>query len=323
MTNAAAERDIKVQLVINPNLDSCPFTTPNCTLIDNEIKKMVRLSVAIKPMIAFEQVQITISVMPPLKSSIERFVFKEPLVDQTERLDTYIYMERSMDVPSLTVQIFFTCINKQSIVRVIERQISMPLELIFKLTHPQRDAKFKITLTVDQQNHQHLNKDFGSIFSEALFANENNSSAQAFGFKSMYTGNIVTVAIAKNSNRYRIQADQVETITPFLMHVLEKLVKPASHEKREREIVPKVLIRPPFIPIEIFVGLINEHYHKREEFNNLLVSVVIVSYKLRVKIISSVFSLRSIDDMQSYVFSKHDLQLSHKRRMPKYLGYNI
>lgn len=272
MTNAAAERDIKIQLIMNSKLDSCPFTTPGCTLIDNELKKMIRLSIAIKPMIAFEQVQITIYVTPPLKSSIERFVFREPIMDQTERLDTYIYMERSMDVPSMTAQIFFTCINKQSIVRVIEREISIPLELVFKLTHPQRDAKFKITLTVDQQNHQHLNKDFGSIFSETLFAHENNSSAQAFGFRSMYTGNVVTVAIAKNSNRYRIQADQVEVITPFLMHVLEKLVKPVSHEKRDKENTPKVLIRPPFIPIEILVGMVNEHFHKREEFNNVLVS---------------------------------------------------
>lgn len=271
MTNAAAERDIKIQLIMSPNLESCPFTTPNCTLLDNEVKRMVRLSIAIKPMIVFEQVQITIYVTSPFKSSIERFVFKEPAIDQTERLDTYLYMERSMDVPSLTVQTFFTCINKQSIVRVLERQISIPLELVFKLTHPQRDAKFKITLTVDQKSQQHITKDFGSIFSQTLFANENNSSAQAFGFKSVYTGNVVTVAIAKNSNRYRIQADQVETITPFVKHVIEKLVKP-EHEKREREVVPRVIIRPPFIPIEILVGLINEHHQKREEFNHLLVS---------------------------------------------------
>uniref|UniRef100_A0A336N0M3 CSON007645 protein n=1 Tax=Culicoides sonorensis TaxID=179676 RepID=A0A336N0M3_CULSO len=255
---------------INPKLDSCPFTTPNCVLIDNEIKKMVRLSIAIKPIIAFEQVQITIFVPPPFKSSIERFVFKEPIVDQTERLDTYIYMERSMDIPTLSVQIFFTCINKQNLVRVIERQISIPMELVFKLTHPQRDAKFKITLTLNEQ--QDVIKDFGSIFSGSLFTNEN-TATQAFGFKSIYTGNVVTVAIAKNSNRYRIQSDQVEAITPLLIHMLDKLKNASKSDKNGMKGFQKILITPPFIPIEIFVGLIQDHYRKREEFNNLLFEI--------------------------------------------------
>lgn len=271
MINAAAERDIKIQITISPSLESCPHNSSLCVMAENDLKKMVKISVAIKPSIVMEQVLVCIFVLQPLKCTVERFVFKEVQIEDTRRFDTYVYMDRSLEVSSLDVKIFVSCINKQSIVRVLERNIRLPLELVFKVTQPQRDAKYKITLTVDE----HGQKDFMNLFSESLLIKENNLSTQAVGFRSMYTASVVSVAIAKNSNRYRIQSDQVEALFPFFMHVLEKLQNESKDGEngKERGIKRKPRITPPFVPVEILIGLIEEHYAKREEFNNILVSL--------------------------------------------------
>ncbi|XP_063708995.1 protein PTHB1 [Culicoides brevitarsis] len=271
--NAAAERDIKIQLTMNPNLETCAFTAPNCSTVDDDQKRMARLSIAFKPLGTFEQVQVTIFVNRPLKSSIERYVFKEPTVNETEHLDTYIYVTNMTDIPSMVVQVFFTCINKQSIVRIIERQIPVAHEMIYKEMQPQREAKYKITLTCDSNVEFNHIKHFGSIFSEAFFTKEKEPNIHAFGFKSIYSGNIVSIAVSKNTNRYRIQADSIEILTPFLMHLIEKLTKPVTNEKKNIQNAAKVTISPPFIPIEFLVSNINAHYQKRQEYNNLMLEI--------------------------------------------------
>jgi hypothetical protein len=96
----------------------------------------------------------------------------------------------------------------------------LPINLIFKTIQPQKDAKFKITFTVDS-DHIDTAELFSGEFTISLLLkyerfmvflsfteifNElsgNEGGENALGVQNLYTSSIVTIVAAKNSSRLR------------------------------------------------------------------------------------------------------------------------
>lgn len=248
--NAAAERFIKVQINVG-SLEKCTFIS-KATVID-DFPKMVRVSVGIKTIVALEQVQICLNTLPPLKASIDRFMFSDLKPEQIERFDSFVFVERSADVPNPYAKLMVSFTTPDATIRVIERKIQLPMTLICKPTHHQKDAKYRITLMVPEGEQQDLSKMFPDYFLD--------STSQAIGLRSLFTAITTTVAISRSSSRLRVQSEHIEAVSCELEYVLEKLSS------------KKALVAPPNLPIDALIDFTKEHQNLRDNFNYILVEM--------------------------------------------------
>ena len=193
MVNATTEREVTLQVAVNPNLDKCTYTTNIRNVPEGELR-MCQVSVTVTSKIALEQMQICLHVDPPLKCSQQIFTFREISNDTTQRLVSWIYQTDGINVPNLDVVVTISYINKQSIVRIQQKKVTLPLELVVKLGHPTKDAAHKFTLSVTKSA-----VELAKLFTELC----GEGSYQALGFVQICTGSKVTIVMAKNSSRYR------------------------------------------------------------------------------------------------------------------------
>lgn len=194
MVNTAAERDVNVHLEISSKLESCTFPTLPQNTSSDDIK-MTLVSVLVKANINIEHMQIQVTVEPPLKCSKEVWSYRNILANTTERLDTWVYVERNLDTPSAKITAVVSFVT--SIPRIIEKSKFLPLELFYKSCSAQKEATYKLIIFVDKGSAPTID----ALFSKHIGFED--TSHGAIGFKSVYTGAIVTIILAKNSNRYR------------------------------------------------------------------------------------------------------------------------
>lgn len=197
MINATAERDLNVELSINSTLHTCVYPTQiSSAFILPEDLKMISVSVTLHANIALEQIQIQFNSSAPLKASNPIQSFQQMNANQNERIDTWFYMYNNCDIVSATITVIVSFLNKQTIPRVIEKSKSLPLSMFYHMTLPQKDSSIKLTIAVNHAT--------APTFDQ-LFENDFPSEAahNAIAFKSIYSGKVVTIVAAKNSNRYR------------------------------------------------------------------------------------------------------------------------
>lgn len=195
--NASAEHDLNINFSIESTLEECKFSPniPNNTVPIDDMK-MIRAIVKLYAHTNLEQIQVQFYCAAPLIASKPIHSFQQMNVNQEEIAETYFYMENCCDVASSTVTAITSLINKQMIPRVIEKTKSLPLNMFFKTFIPQKDATIKLTITVNQDAVPSIEQLFSDHFIIDFTHN-------VIGFKSIYTGKIVTIVAAKNSNRYR------------------------------------------------------------------------------------------------------------------------
>lgn len=195
--NANAERDLNIDFSIESTLEECIFGSniPN-TFVPFDDIKMVRTNVKLYAQTQLDQVQIQFFCSAPLICNKPIHSFQQMTANQEETIETYFYMGNCCDISSTTVTLITSFINKQTIPRVIEKTKTLPLTMFFRMFIPQKDAKIKLTVSVNQANVPSIEQLFAEDF-------QTESSHNATGFKSIYTGKIVTIVAAKNSNRYR------------------------------------------------------------------------------------------------------------------------
>lgn len=195
--NASAKRDLNIDFSIESTAEECKFlpNIPNNTVPIDDMK-MIRAIVKLYAQTNLEQIQVQFYCSAPLAASKPIHSFQQMNVNQEEMAETYFYMENCCDVASTTVTAITSFINKQMIPRVIEKTKSLPLKMFFKTFIPQKDATIKLTITVNQAAAPSIEQ----LFSDHFIID---STHNAIGFKSIYTGKIVTIVAAKNSNRYR------------------------------------------------------------------------------------------------------------------------
>lgn len=197
MINATAERDLNVDLYIGSTLETCKYPTQiSANTIPAEDLKMISVSVALHAKTALEQIQVQFDCSSPLKVNEPIHSYHQLNANQIERIDLWFYMYSCYDVSSTTITVIVSFINKQTIPRVIEKSKSLPLSMFYNLFLPQKDSAIKLTIAVNGLSAP----DFDQLFSND-FPLE--STHNAIGLKSIYTGKVVTIVIAKSSNRYR------------------------------------------------------------------------------------------------------------------------
>jgi hypothetical protein len=97
-----------------------------------------------------EQVQLFITPNSALVVPENIFFFKDLKAHDKHSFETTIYASESqvaeLFLKQMTIMVSF--INKQCIARVIKHVVEIPLKAILKKSEPQKDASFKITLSI-------------------------------------------------------------------------------------------------------------------------------------------------------------------------------
>lgn len=201
LLKATAERDLNVKFMINGKLEKCSFHT-KLAAIDFE-QKMCRLSMVLKPTVLLDQIQVYLDVRPPFKcSSKQIYMFTDLSINAIEQIDCWIYIDQALPIHSTEIRAIITFINRQSICRVLEKSVFLPLELFFKQGVAQKEATHKITFSVTNSSVPSLTSLLSPDFSI-------DSGSQAVGLKSQYLDSLVTIVAAKNSNRFRYNLDSL------------------------------------------------------------------------------------------------------------------
>lgn len=199
MVNASAERDLNVQLEVATTLQPSKFQIKSADSIGlaSEDVKMVLVTVSLHARSNLEQVQVQFHVSPPLKCSRTICSFQNLSAESEEHVDTWIFVDSDLCPVSTNVSAITSFINKQSIPRVIEKQQHLPLPMFYRLNQPQKDAQIKFTISIEKSVAPSIEQMFGGDFALET------GSHGVIGLRSIYSGRVVTIVTARNSNRYR------------------------------------------------------------------------------------------------------------------------
>lgn len=193
--------------------------------VDNP--KMVCVLVKLSPKIDFEQIQIAINPPPPMVVNQNSVMMLGIEAGKEWETEFYIHISKSEDALSLTVPVIISLITRQGIPRLIEKSFDVSPQLILRPCAPQKEARYKVTVTVAESATATATRDMLSLFPE--FATDT-INQQALGLQSIYSKDIITIVLGNNSKRYRIQSDSLSIIplvTELLVQRIQKPLNPA------------------------------------------------------------------------------------------------
>lgn len=217
MINSSTLRDLEVTVTVNAELIPCkPQMTKHLTF-GAENARMVGIKVTLSPKILFQQIQVAVNPPPPLVAQIPSVILSD--VESGQQLDIlfWIYMSKSRNPGSLTVPIVISMLNRQGVLRIIETTAALPAEFILNVCSPQKEAKYKLTISIEDST---VVKDILKLFPE--FAKDKINQT-ALGLRCLYTNDFTTVVQGSNSKRYRIQSNCLSILPLALELFLQRL----------------------------------------------------------------------------------------------------
>ncbi|XP_031630232.1 protein PTHB1 [Contarinia nasturtii] len=300
--NASAERDLNVDFSIDSTLEQCKYSTKMpSTIVSPDDMKMVRATVKLHAQTNLEQIQVQFYCSEPLTANKAIHSFQQMNANQSEIIETCFYMENSCDIASKSVVAVTSFINKHTIPRVIEKTIDLPLKMFFKTCIPQKDSAIKLTITVNQTTVPTIDQ---------LFANDFpiEPTHNAIGFKSIYSGKIVTIVAAKNSNRFRLQSDHLPTIAPILESIVDRIEKYTTPKIRITNSSP--------LPVTALITLVDIHYKSyekvqivREKLKNCTIRMRLLERRYFTKLDDK--KTGSIDSIVTFLKTTHQELMTH------------
>lgn len=196
--NAIAERDLNIEFIIESQLEQCKYETNiSNTMVSYDDIYMARARVRLFAQTHLEQVQVQFYCSAPLRVSNSIQSYQQMATKQEQQMETFFYMSDCCDVASTAVTLVISFINRNSIPRVLEKIQFLPLSMFYKVYAPQKESNIKLGITALNQN---TVPSMEQLFSPDFVID---STHNAIGFKSIYSGKTVTIVAAKNSNRYR------------------------------------------------------------------------------------------------------------------------
>lgn len=218
--NAAINRDLEVSITTRPGLLPCkPHMMKKLSVaLDNP--KMVCVLVKLCPRVYFEQIQIALNPPPPLAANENSIMLHGIEAGKDIEQEFWIYVSKPQNPSTLSVPVIVSIISPKGIPRIIEKTVEITPELFLRACPPQKEAQFKVTVTVDSPTREILN-----LFPE--FATDT-INQQALGLQSIYSKDTVTIVCGKNSKRYRIQSDSLSSIPIVLELLLQRIQKPLN-----------------------------------------------------------------------------------------------
>lgn len=256
--NAAASRDLQV------SVNRVPINRQ-----DDQIPRTALIEIKLLPKVIFDQIQILIVVPYPLKAKESSFNIQntEPGTE-LEFQSLIANCLPAIDPVALEALVIISAINRQGIPRIIEKKITLPLDLVFEACQPQKDAKYKVTITSDST------KSLSALFPEFTLG----TNQQALGLNSMFSGSCVTIVLAKNTNRYRIQSDELSSVHLVLQSLVTQLEKQNAHQSSSAN---PVLIHQHYFVDEL-LSEIERHTQQRKELKEADFAMEKLSLQMRL-----------------------------------------
>uniref|UniRef100_A0A182NK21 PTHB1 N-terminal domain-containing protein n=1 Tax=Anopheles dirus TaxID=7168 RepID=A0A182NK21_9DIPT len=233
IANAAAERDVKLQVVVHGELTACthPTNVPTGTPV-----AMCQLNVTVQVELTLEVLQLTVGADAAIGCSKDTFLFRDVAARSTEQFNVWMYPLESTLPASSAVTVFCSYTNKQGITRVVQRAALLPLKLFVRPCPASKEAAHKVTLSVNPAPGS-IGGGLGQLFPEFTTDGANTS---ALGLQAVVAGDDgcrVTIVAAKSTNRFRIQSDELA----YLAIVLECLVERLKGQQAGRASEPEAI----------------------------------------------------------------------------------
>lgn len=193
LTKALAKKDLQLKVTVDAKLETCSF--PTKIPYDN-VTQMCKVSVILTPSIMLEQIQIHFVATEPLVCSKPLHFLRDVPIANSNRIDVWMYFNDASSFHSTEMKVVVSFINQQSICRILEEKISLPMRMFFSQHSPQKEASTKITFSIEGVETPSLSTLFSPDYSI-------DPEFQAVGFKSNLSNTVITVVAAKSSNRLR------------------------------------------------------------------------------------------------------------------------
>ncbi|EDW91255.2 protein PTHB1 [Drosophila yakuba] len=184
------------------------------------------------------------------------------------------YTAELLHIHSTKVEVVASFLSTRGIPRVIQQSANLPLSMFYRTCQPQKAAGIKLTYSITSR---HVSPKLATFFGEFL---EEQSDSHALGLQLLCPGlekqsEVITVVAAKNSNRFRIQSDYVETFAMILERIVERtlqldnsagLIK-MDKKKPKRGVLNRCverLMAVPFLPAQPILHRIDVHHETQQ-----------------------------------------------------------
>lgn len=194
LTNALAKKDLQLKVTVDSRLEPCTFPTKNSFEV---ARQMCRVGLIVTPSTMLEQIQIYFVASEPLVCSKSLHFLRDVPINTPKRVDVWMYFDDTIPFHCADAKVVVSFINQQSICRVIEEKISLPIRLFFSQHSPQKEASIKITFSVEGVTET---PNLSSIFAPDYSIEP---ECPAVGFKSNLSNTVITIVAAKSTNRLR------------------------------------------------------------------------------------------------------------------------
>ncbi|XP_063927791.1 protein PTHB1 [Zophobas morio] len=262
VTNASAERELTLNVSVSPHLEPCTFDTNIKTAINNQ---MCSISIEISPQALFEEVQITLLAQYPLRVE-PQIEFFNNLSEKTS-MNCYAFMEGVGEVVSLNVEVVASFISSLGVPRSVTRSAMLPLNLVLETCPPLKDSDCKVTLNINQSP-----VGLSVLFPEYTFS----TTGSAIGFRKLTAGEVVTILLAKSSERYRLQSNSFASLSLLVEQMVDRLKK---HYSNKSDFA--ITFNPP-LPINEPLQYIGRHFEARQKFSSLQEQLTQLSSQFRL-----------------------------------------
>ncbi len=193
LVKAQAKKDLQLKVTVDSRLEPCNVPTKNSFEI---ARHMCRVGLILTPSVMLEQIQIHFVTSEPMVCSKPIHFLRDVPVNTSKRVDVWMYFDDTIPFHCTDTKVVVSFINQQSICRILEERITLPMKLFYSQHTPQKDASIKITFSIEGAETPSLSSLFAPDYSVE-------SDFQAVGFKSNLSNTIITVVAAKSSNRLR------------------------------------------------------------------------------------------------------------------------
>nr|XP_023015826.1 protein PTHB1 [Leptinotarsa decemlineata] len=249
LTNQNTKKEISMKIFVHPELVPCTFEN-NLKNVENQ--QMCAITIDVIPQILFEEVQVTVSVLPPLKVYPKTHFFSS--ISERSSFTCYAFLNDDCDVPSLNVDVAATIISNLGIPRCISEATFLPLRLVSEIGEPQKDAEHKITLLINQAS-----LPIARLFPEFVEDTSLSQNASAFAFQpKANSGSTVTILQAKSTERYRLQSNSLAALSVIIEQMIFRLKRHYSNTNGFKVFYNSAL------PSNELVLYVDGHFKKRQ-----------------------------------------------------------
>ncbi|XP_001659313.2 protein PTHB1 [Aedes aegypti] len=270
LTNAASERDVTLLIILDTKLERCTYPTN----VNVSELSMCQIVVTATTHIKLELLQICISVDPSLKCSKQVFMFRDITANHVQKMESWIYPYELTIPADITINISCSYTNKQGITRVLQKYSVLPLEMFVKPTQASKEATHKVTLT-SHGSEESLANLFPEFISEG--------TPHALGLLSLISGTKVTIVAAKNTNRYRVQSEDILGIPLMVFSLIERISRRSNcNTNQDGKNSPLKVSISSSPPIEALLEEVDKHYNLRQQFSKITDELEIRAGQMRL-----------------------------------------